>query len=209
MLVYSISESIPIRIGLRFRCERDRLKAPLDRLLRREPTLFGVPFALKSLDRLVVRAVAEGGVAPPDPFSVSGVAVMRISGWMLLALVVLASLGCASSATESSSDPPVDVSGGWTGTLILSPLSLIRCCGGTSGAARIDFEQDGTSVTGSLEAPGIRGTIDGFVKGPAIAGSLRYRAGMSAGTWRFDATVDGNEMLATTLDSKLILSRVR
>jgi len=32
---------------------------------------------------------------------------------------------------------------------------------------------------------------------------------MSAGTWRFDATVDGNEMLATTLDSKLILSRVR
>jgi len=172
-------------------------------------TIRSAPVASKSLDRRVVCAVAEMRHCCVRSISVSGVAVMRISGRMLLALVVLASLGCASSATESSSSPPVDVSGGWTGTLILGPLTLIRCCGGTSGAARIDFEQDGTTVTGSLEAPGIRGTIDGSVRGATIRGSFRYRAGMSAGTWRFDATVDGNEMLATTLDSKLILSRVR
>jgi hypothetical protein len=128
---------------------------------------------------------------------------------MLLALIVLGSLGCASGATDSSSELPADVSGGWSGTLILGANTVIRCCGGTSGAARVDFEQDGTRVTGSLEAPGIRGTIDAWVRGATIAGSLRYRAGMSAGDSRFDATIDGNEMLATTLDSKLVLSRVR
>jgi hypothetical protein len=134
---------------------------------------------------------------------------MRTPGRMLLALIVLGSLGCASGATDSSSAPPADVSGAWSGTLILGANTLIRCCGGTSGAARVEFEQDGTRVTGSLEAPGIRGTIDAWVRGATIAGSLRYRAGMSAGDARFDATVDGNEMLATTLDSKLVLSRVR
>jgi len=128
---------------------------------------------------------------------------------MLLALIVLGSLGCASGATDSSSGPPTDVSGAWSGTLTLGAQTVIRCCGGTSGDARVEFEQDGTRVTGSLEAPGIRGTIDAWVKGATIAGSLRYRAGMSAGDARFDATVDGNEMLATTLDSKLVLSRVR
>ena len=128
---------------------------------------------------------------------------------MLLALIVLGSLGCASGATDSASEPPVDVSGAWSGTLTLGAQSVIRCCGGTSGDARIEFEQDGTRVTGSLEAPGIRGTIDAWVRGPTIAGALRYRAGGTAGDARFYATVDGNEMLATTLDSKLVLSRVR
>jgi hypothetical protein len=134
---------------------------------------------------------------------------MRTPGRTLLALIVLGSLGCASGATDSSSEPPADVSGAWSGTLTLGAQTVIRCCGGTSGAARVEFEQDGTRVTGSLEAPGIRGTIDGWVSGATIAGSLRYRAGMSAGDARFDATVDGNEMLATTLDSKLVLSRVQ
>ena len=134
---------------------------------------------------------------------------MRTLGRIWLALIVLGSLSCASGTTDSSSDPPADVSGAWSGTLTLAVNSVLRCCGGTSGAARVEFEQDGTRVTGSLEGPGIRGTIDGWVRGATIAGSLRYRAGMSAGDWRFDATVDGNEMLATTLDSKLVLSRVR
>ena len=134
---------------------------------------------------------------------------MPTPGRMLLALIVLGSLGCASGATDSSSGPPTDVSGAWSGTLTLGAQTVIRCCGGTSDDARVEFEQDGTRVTGSLEAPGIRGTIDAWVKGATIAGSLRYRAGMSAGDARFDATVDGNEMLATTLDSKLVLSRVR
>ena len=134
---------------------------------------------------------------------------MRTPGRMLLALIVLGTLGCASGVTDSSSDPPADVSGAWSGTLTLGALTVIRCCGGTSGDARVEFEQDGTRVTGSLEAPGIRGTIDAWVRGATIAGTLRYRAGMSAGDSRFDATIDGNEMLATTLDSKLVLSRVR
>jgi hypothetical protein len=128
---------------------------------------------------------------------------------MLLALILLASYGCASGTTNSSSDPPTDASGFWRGTLILGTLTVIRCCGGTSGAASVEFKQEGTRVQGTLEAPGVRGTIDAWVRGATLAGYLRYRAGMSAGDSRFDATIDGNEMLATTLDSKLILSRVR
>ena len=60
-----------------------------------------------------------------------------------------------------------------------------------------------------LDAPGVRGTIEARVRGATLSGVLRYRAGSTAGDMRIDATVDGNEMLATTLDSKLVLSRVR
>lgn len=138
----------------------------------------------------------------------SGVPLMRTLGWTLLALIVLGSFGCASGTTNSSSDPPADVSGQWSGTLILGPLTPMRCCGATSGAAKIDFQQEGTRVTGLLEAPGIRGTIEARVRGATLSGVLRYRAG-TAGDLSIDATVDGNEMLATMLDSKLVLSRVR
>lgn len=139
-----------------------------------------------------------------------GVPIMRTPGRILLALIVLASLGCAIGATDSSSDPPADVSGQWSGTLILSTQSVIRCCGGTSGAASIEFQQEDTRVTGLLEAPGVRGTIEAWARGATLSGYLRYRAGSSAGESRFEATVDGNEMLATTfVDSKLVLSRVR
>ena len=138
-----------------------------------------------------------------------GVPIMRTPGRMLLALIVLASLGCASGATDSSSESPKDVSGTWSGTLILGTQSVIRCCGGTSGAANVELQQEGTRVTGVLEGPGIRGSIEARVRGATLSGYLRYRAGMIAGDSGFDATVDGNEMLATTLDSKLILSRVR
>ena len=133
---------------------------------------------------------------------------MRTPVRILLALLLLANLGCASRATDLSSDPPTDVSGQWSGTLILGPLTPMRCCGANSGFAKIDFQQEGTRVTGLLEAPGIRGTIEARVRGATLSGVLRYRAG-TAGDLSIDATVDGNEMLATMLDSKLVLSRVR
>jgi hypothetical protein len=102
----------------------------------------------------------------------------------------------------------MDVSGTWSGKLMLGTLSVLRCCGGTSGEAQVELQQDGANVTGSLTAPGIRGTIRAFVKGTALSGYLSYTAG-SAGNGRFDAQVVGNEMLADTLDSKLVLSRAR
>ena len=134
---------------------------------------------------------------------------MRTLGWTLLALIVLGSFGCASGTTNSSSDPPADVSGQWSGTLILGPQTPMRCCGANSGFAKIDFQQEGTRVTGLLDAPGFRGTIEARVRGATLTGVLRYRAGSTAGDLSIDATVDGNEMLATMLDSKLVLSRVR
>jgi len=85
----------------------------------------------------------------------------------------------------------------------------MRCCGANSGFAKIDFQQEGTRVTGLLDAPGVRGTIEARVRGATLSGILMYRAGSSAGDLSIDATVDGNEMLATMLDSKLVLSRVR
>ena len=133
---------------------------------------------------------------------------MRAIGWLLIAAVALASLGCATGLSGVPSEPQIDVSGSWSGKLVLGTLSVLNCCGGTSGDAQAEFEQDGANVTGSLTAPGIRGTIRGFVKGTAFSGYLRYTAG-SAGNGRFDAQVVGNEMLVDTLDAKLILSRAR
>jgi hypothetical protein len=133
---------------------------------------------------------------------------MRGIGRWLIAAVALASLGCATGLSGAPSEPPMDVSGNWSGKLVMSPLAVLGCCGGTSGEAQVEFQQDGTNVTGSLTAPGIRGTIKGFVNGTALSGYLRFTAG-SSGNGRFDAQVVGNEMLAETLDAKLILSRVR
>src|SRR5262245_7798196 len=129
------------------------------------------------------------------------------SRW-LIAAIALTCLGCATEHSSTTSEPSVDVSGSWRGKLVLGTLSVLRCCGGTSGDAHVELEQDGVRVTGSLVAPGIRGTITGVVKGTALSGYFTYTAG-SAGNGRFDAQVVGNEMLAETLDSKLILSRVR
>ena len=128
---------------------------------------------------------------------------------LLLASVLFASLGCATGQAGAPSELPADVSGVWSGTITISANSALRCCGALSGAAQIELAQDGKSVSGSLEAPGLQGSITGFVNGATVGGYLSYRAGMSAGSGRFDATVAGNEMVVKILDSKLILSRVR
>ena len=134
---------------------------------------------------------------------------MRAIGRLLIAAVALASLGCATGLSGAPSEPPMDVSGTWSGKLMLGTLSVLRCCGGLSGEAQVEFQQDGANVTGSLSAPGIRGKITAFVKETALSGYVSYQAGGSSGNARFDAQVVGNEMLAETLDSKLVLSRAR
>lgn len=127
----------------------------------------------------------------------------------VLAVVAAASLGCATGPTGTPSELLADVSGTWSGKLMIGPFSVLRCCGGQSGEAYVELEQDGTNVTGSFKAPGVKGTITAFVKGAEVSGNLSYTAGMSSGSTRFDARVVGNEMLAETLDSKLVLSRAR
>src|SRR5437879_13904890 len=74
-----------------------------------------------------------------------GVPIRQTPGRILLGLIVLASLGCAIGTTDSSSDPPADVSGPWSGTLTLGTPSVLRCCGRTRGDARIASAQAGTS----------------------------------------------------------------
>jgi|RhiMethySRZTD1v2_1073278.scaffolds.fasta_scaffold698722_2 hypothetical protein len=133
---------------------------------------------------------------------------MRKTVRLLLASLLVASLGCASGQSGGGSEPPVDVSGIWSGTITIPTNSVLRCCGALSGLARVELQQDDNRISGSFDAPGFQGTITAWVKRDIISGYTSYRAGMSAGSGRFDATVTGNEMVLQIMDSKLILSRV-
>jgi hypothetical protein len=133
---------------------------------------------------------------------------MRKTVRLLLASLLVASLGCASGQSGGVSEPPVDVSGIWSGTITIPTNSVLRCCGALSGLARVELQQDDNRISGSFDAPGFQGTITAWVKRDIISGYTSYRAGMSAGSGRFDATVTGNEMVLQIMDSKLILSRV-
>ena len=134
---------------------------------------------------------------------------MRKTVRLLLASLLVASLGCASGQSGGGSEPPVDVSGIWSGTITIPTNSVLRCCGALSGLARVELQQDDNRISGSFDAPGFQGTVMAWVKGATISGYTTYRAGMSAGSGRFDATVAGNEMVLHIMDSQLILSRVR
>src|SRR5438093_13451073 len=105
---------------------------------------------------------------------------MRTVFRSLILGMALASLGCATGPSGAPSEIPMDVSGSWSGKLVLGTLSVLNCCGGTSGEAQVELQQDGADVTGSLTAPGIRGTIRGLGKGTALSGHVRYTSG-SAG----------------------------
>lgn len=124
---------------------------------------------------------------------------------LLLAAFVLASLGCATRSGE----PPADVSGLWSGTITLGASSKLRCCGGASGAVHLVLEQDGKRVNGSVTGIGFYGSLTAFVRGTELVGDFRYSTGQAGGGSHFSATVSGNEMLAETVDSKLIFSRAR
>jgi hypothetical protein len=128
---------------------------------------------------------------------------------LVLVSLLLASPGCATGPGGDPSEPPVDVSGIWSGTITIPTNSVLRCCGALSGLARVELQQDGDRLSGSFNAPGFQGTVMAWVKGATVSGYASYRAGMTAGSGRFDATVSGNEMVLEIMDSKLILSRVR
>jgi hypothetical protein len=84
----------------------------------------------------------------------------------LLGLLIVVMAGCASSGS-SSSMPPADVNGTWTG-------------GTTSGAATytLMLKQSGTRVTGTLTGAGTSdGPIEGIVDGNTI--KLRDQGGPS------------------------------
>jgi hypothetical protein len=128
---------------------------------------------------------------------------------LLLVGLLVTGLGCASGQPGADSEPPADVSGIWSGTITIPTNSVLRCCGALSGLARVELQQDDNRISGSFDAPGFQGTVMAWVKGATISGYTTYRAGMSAGSGRFDATVAGNEMVLHIMDSQLILSRVR
>ena len=134
---------------------------------------------------------------------------MRMTRWLLLPALVLVSLGCATGPPGAPSEPPADFSGLWSGTIKMGASSKLRCAGGQDGTVDLVLEQNGNRVTGSVTGVGFRGDLVAFVKGPDVVGDLRYTAGLCGGGSHFSATVSGNEMLAETVESKLIFSRAR
>ena len=133
---------------------------------------------------------------------------MRMTRWLLAALV-LVDLGCATGPAGAPGDPPVDVSGLWRGTITLGATSKLRCCGGSSGPVHLNLEQDGARVIGSVTGIGFYGTVTGHMRGTDLVGDFRYSTGQTGGGSHFSAAVSGNEMLAETVESKLIFSRAR
>jgi len=133
---------------------------------------------------------------------------MRMMRWILLPALVLMGLGCATGPAGSPSDPS-DYSGLWSGTIKMGASSKLRCAGGQDGAVHLVLVQDGNKVSGTVTGVGFRGDLVAFVMGAQVVGDLRYTAGICGGGSQFSGTVSGNEMLAETVESKLIFSRAR
>ena len=133
---------------------------------------------------------------------------MRMMRSILLSVLVLMALGCASGPAEVVSDPS-DFSGLWSGMIKMGASSKLRCAGGQDGAVHLELVQDGNKVSGTVTGLGFRGDLVGFVTGAQVVGDLRYTAGLCGGGSQFSGTVSGNEMLVETVESKLIFSRAR
>jgi hypothetical protein len=73
---------------------------------------------------------------------------MRVAKWFLVAVVVIASAGCASAPTASTAPPSVNVTGKWQGTWAFEQVSL----GG--GQIVMDLQQTGAQVTGNVTVTG-------------------------------------------------------
>ena len=79
----------------------------------------------------------------------------------LLALLMVVLAGCATSETASSSGPPANVDGTWTGGVV-----------GEARTVTLTLKQSGSAVTGTLSGAG---TMDGPIEGTVIGDTIRLR----------------------------------
>ena len=130
---------------------------------------------------------------------------MKRTRWLLIALLLLASAGCARRDWVSDMLTLADVTGSWTGSVTCE----IKMATFTTRTVSFDatFRQSGSRVTGrlswSLPVMGMRDVeLEGAVNGDLISFTGRAVSAVSA-----EATVDGDEMtgllqgLCTAMDS--------
>ena len=102
---------------------------------------------------------------------------LRTTGWLALALLALASVGCASGPV--SPEPLVTVTGHWEGTYEAVP-------GGPTRQIRMTLRQNGSKVKGRGVLSTADLSVEGSVEGEVFSGQI--------GTMRFELTVTENEM---------------
>ena len=102
----------------------------------------------------------------------------------VVGVLVLASMGCASSQTTPSAGPTVDVTGKWNGR-----WSTVN--GQQQGAFSLRLQQTGANVVGEVEIPG-QPTQSGPLEGTVTGNEFSYRAVKSRGG--AELKVSGDEM---------------
>ena len=108
---------------------------------------------------------------------------VRTTGWLAIALLALATVGCAPRGDWTDTLPLINVTGRWEGTFWSTSAV------GLSSAGRqisLTLRQNGSKVTGQGVLSTADGSVDGGVDGEVFAGHI--------GDMRFTLTVTGNEM---------------
>jgi len=112
---------------------------------------------------------------------------------VVVTLAIIFDEGCKGS--DNITAPRVGISGSWTGTF--DPFDVVDFDCGSGTPARASFTQEGSTVTGTLNATeNLCGFTDvafrGTLQGNALSGTLtgdRFRNGTAIGTFS-DATLE-------------------
>ena len=107
---------------------------------------------------------------------------VRTTGWLALALLAAASVGCAPRGDWTDTLPLANVTGRWEGTYSTN----VTVTGGGLREISLTLRQNGSKVTGQGVLSTADGSVDGGVDGEVFAGHI--------GDMRFTLTVTGNEM---------------
>src|SRR5438552_2891883 len=92
-------------------------------------------------------------------------------------VVALLLTGCATSS--SSSTPARNVEGPWVGAIAIRSGDL-GSTGARDGQLRVVFEQHGSAITGSVDGPGLRGSIHATLRGEEFTGTAALQVVLGA-----------------------------
>jgi len=109
---------------------------------------------------------------------------MTRTGWLLILLVALATVGCARGGWISETMTLVDVTGTWNGTVYMRGGNCFG--GGCERTLRADLMQRGAAVTGNVEGKiftqlggGGSGPVEGMVTGEVLSFKLPFHGAVT------------------------------